>query len=284
MPRCRPLIGLTSLLLLSGCASLFSAATADLSEGLSSAVLDNEDVEGVRDGAPAFLLLVDGLLAKDADNVDLLRTGARLNSAYVTAFVDDPSRQRLLSEKALTLAERAVCLRIEAACAARTQDFATFSKWVERLDRKHVGVAYDFAAAWAGWIQARSGDWDAIAELSRPKTLMMRMAAIDDTHDHGGAELYLGVFETLLPPALGGRPEVGRAHFERAVELSDGKYLLAKVMFAQRYARLVFDRELHDRLLNEVLETDPRVPGLTLLNLFAQEQARQLLGDADEYF
>jgi hypothetical protein len=275
---------LLPVVLIAGCATLMSSATSDLSDGLTMAVLDNEDIEGVRDGAPAFLLLVDGLLAKDPDNIALLRTGARLNSAYASAFVDDAPRQALLTEKALGLAGRAICRELRSACDARTQPFAAYQSWVDRLERRHAETAYAFATAWAGWIQARADDWNAIAEISRPKALMARIVVLDPTYDNGGGELYLGVFDTLVPPALGGRAEEGRAHFERAIEASSGRHLLAKVMYAQRYARLVFDRELHDRLLRDVLEADPRVPGLTLSNLLAQEQARRLLDDADDYF
>ena len=96
--------------------------------------------------------------------------------------------------------------------------------------------------------------------------------------------MYLGVFETILPPALGGRPEVGREHFERAIELSGGTHMLSKVIFAQQYARLVFDQQLHDNLLNEVLSGDPAVQGITLLNKVAQLQARKLLDSSPEYF
>jgi len=59
---------------------------------------------------------------------------------------------------------------------------------------------------------------------------------------------------------------------------------MAKVLYARHYARLVFDRPLHDRLLGEVMQADPYAPGLTLSNTLAQEEAQKLLGDADEYF
>ena len=83
---------------------------------------------------------------------------------------------------------------------------------------------------------------------------------------------------------MGGRPEVGREHFERAIEISNGEYLMTKVMFASQYARLVFDRELHDQLLEQVLAADASVPGLTLINTVAQLQATELLDTADAYF
>ena len=75
-----------------------------------------------------------------------------------------------------------------------------------------------------------------------------------------------------------------RQFFEKAIELSDGRDLSAKVELAQTYARLVYDRELHDRLLVQVVEADPRASGLTLFNKIAQEQARELLASADDYF
>ena len=50
------------------------------------------------------------------------------------------------------------------------------------------------------------------------------------------------------------------------------------------YARLLYERDLHDRLLNEVLEADPVVPGYTLTNTLAQRDAEVLLQSADAYF
>ena len=54
--------------------------------------------------------------------------------------------------------------------------------------------------------------------------------------------------------------------------------------FARGYARLLYERELHDELLNEVLAADPNVRGFTLTNVMAQEDAVKLLASADDYF
>jgi hypothetical protein len=59
---------------------------------------------------------------------------------------------------------------------------------------------------------------------------------------------------------------------------------MAKVLLASEYARMVFDRELHDRLCREVLEAPPEAPELTLSNALAQERARRLLDSSSEYF
>ncbi len=89
---------------------------------------------------------------------------------------------------------------------------------------------------------------------------------------------------TLIPEAMGGKPEEGRQHFERAIELSGGRDLMAKVLLARQYARLVFDRELHDRLCHEVIDADPVESGFTLSNTLAQEEATRLLEDSEDYF
>jgi hypothetical protein len=47
---------------------------------------------------------------------------------------------------------------------------------------------------------------------------------------------------------------------------------------------MVFNQELHDKLLNEVLAAPAASPGMTLINTLAQEQARQLLDGSSDFF
>ena len=63
-----------------------------------------------------------------------------------------------------------------------------------------------------------------------------------------------------------------------------GRDLSAKVDYARYYARTLYDRELHDRLLGEVLAADPVQEGFTLFNTLAQQTAQELLDSADDYF
>lgn len=267
-----------------GCTNLVGSVAGGMAEDLGGAILDNPDVDMVRDGAPAYLILIDGLLAQSPHDADLLSQAAQLNAAYAAAFVSDPARSRLLNSKALDLAERAVCEGIRDGCGVRTRPFDDYQAWLDTRRVDDVPLMYRFGGAWAGWIQANGGDFAAIAELARVKALMLRIIDLDESYDGGGAHLYMGVFETLFPPAMGGHPEEGRAHFERAIELSGGRNLMAKVFYARNYARLVFDRDLHDSLLRDVLAAEPGQPGLTLSNVVAQQQAMELLETADEYF
>ena len=269
---------------LCGCASLMSSVTEGLAEDMSDALLNTEDLQVAREGSAAFLIMLEGFLRSSPDSIPLMQAGVTLNGAYATAFVEDSARQRRFAARAFELAQQASCARLSWACSARTDPIDVLEANLGTLDRDDVSLAYTLASAWAGWISANSSDWGAVAELGRAKAVMARIVEVDETHDNAGPRLYLGVMETLAPPSMGGRPEVGRAHFERAIELAEGRYLMPRVFFAEYYARLLFDRELHDRELNAVLRADPRVEGLTLANRIAQERARELLESANDYF
>ena len=94
----------------------------------------------------------------------------------------------------------------------------------------------------------------------------------------------MGIILTLRPPSLGGKPEEAKIHFEKAIRMSGGKDLSAKVEFAKGYAKLLYERELHDQLVDEVLDASPYADQLTLMNVLAQEEALALRAAADEYF
>jgi hypothetical protein len=263
---------------------LASAATTRLAENVSAAVLDQEDPELVRDGAPAYLIAIDGLIEGDSESEILLLTGARLYAAYASAFVEDPERAVRLTARAKGYGYQAICIRRSPLCAATKGDFDGFVAELATTEESDLPSLYGWGSAWASWIQADSGDWNAIADLPKVQALMERIVELDSSYEDGGAHLYLGVLYTLRPASMGGQPELGRSHFELAVELSSGKNLMAKTLFASQYAKLVFDKELHDQLLTEVVEADANQRGYTLSNTMAKQMAVELLADSDEYF
>lgn len=278
-------IALTVLLVLAtGCSSIMSSATAGLADSLTGAILNQNDPETVRQGAPAYLLLIDGLIADNPKSTDLLLAGASLYSSYAGAFVEDRDRAAKLAEKGRDYGWRAMCTSDRSACNSWTAPYGDFEGVVSAMGPKELPVLYGAGAAWATWIMSNKGDWSAVADKARVDAMMRRVVELDDSYDEGSAYLYLGVLATILPEAMGGKPEEGRLAFERAIELSGGRNLMARVMLAEDYARLVFDAELHDRLCREVIDADPEVPGFTLINTLAQERARVLLADSDDYF
>ncbi len=275
---------LAACLLLSGCASLMSSAASGLAENLSVAMLNQNDPEIVRAGAPAYLLLLDSFLEGSPDDPALLVAAASMYASYGAVFADDPERARRLTERARGYGFRAICLSFEPACDWRRMSFDDFEATLADLSNKQSDAAYAYGLSSLAYIQAHRDDYNAIARISHAEALLTRYLDISDGDSDASVYVYLGILATILPPMLGGEPEKGRAAFERAIELSNGKDLSAKVEYARGYARLMYERDLHDELLNEVLGADPNIPGYILTNVMAQQDATALLDSADDYF
>ena len=275
---------LLGAVLVCACSNVMRKATNQFADNLTLAILNEDDPGTVRDGVPAYLLLIDGMIQGDPENPDALLSGAKLYGAYAGGFVDAPERAQRLANRAYDYAHRALCLRERELCAGLDQPFDAYSTALEKSNRKDIATIYGFGAAWAGRIQVNNGDWNAIADLPKLQALLLRVASIDPHYDDGGAYLYLGVINSIRPASLGGKPEEGKAYFDKALELSGGRNQMVRVLYAQFYARLVFDQPLHDKLLSEVLAADPHAPRLTLINTLAKVKAKALLESGKDFF
>jgi hypothetical protein len=270
--------------LITGCATITRSFTSGMADNLSDAVLNQNDLETVRQGAPAFLLVLDGLINSNPDDQSMLLAGARLYGAYASAFVDDEERQQRLATKSFDYGRRAICISHTTFCNVIDEPFNAFKEQLGTFKRSDVAVLFGFSSAWATWIQVNSDNWNAIIQLPKVEALLHRIVELDESHDNGSVHLYLGVLATQLPPEFGGKPKVGRKHFERANELANGRNLMVKVLYAQYYARMVFDQKLHDSLLNDVLTSPAEAPDMTLSNMLAKQRARKLLEESNEFF
>ena len=280
----RATIGLAAILMLSGCASLISSATARMADNLTTAMLNQNDLDTVREGAPAYLIMIDGLIEGDPENTDLLLAGSKLYFSYTSAFIDDEERAKRLADRSLAYAKTALCLEIPDFCIVLSEKLAIFKQALGNTSIRDLPVIYGYASALTIWIQANAADWGAIAKLPQLTVLFERSVELDETFDQGGAHVFLGVLGTKLPPSFGGKPEKGRAHFERAIEISEGKNLMIHVLMAESYARLVFNQALHDELLQTVLEQPASEPGFTLINTLAKQRAAVLLAESNDFF
>jgi tetratricopeptide (TPR) repeat protein len=267
--------------LLASCSGLIGSMAADT---LSAAVLNQDDPELLKSGVPAYLLLVDGLIYQSPENTGLLAAGAQLFALYGSRFAADGERAAVLTAKARRYGERAICTGHPAACNWQGLGYEAFVAALNEVPAKRIDPLYAYAVSWLSHLDATSEDWTAVAELPWVEAALERALAIDEAYEHGAIHAYLGVLNTLRPPALGGRPEIARGHFERALELNGERDLSIKVEYARRYARLVFDQDLHDRLLTEVLNSSVDAPGLTMFNVLAKQAAEELLASSKEYF
>ena len=282
--RYRWVVLLLAALLLGACGGIVRKATQKFADNLSTAILESDDPATVHDGVPSFLLLTDALILNDPQNPGALFAGAQLYGAYAGGFAGDAARGHRLAARAYDYARRGTCLRRKDLCDVLAKPFDDFAPVVANVGKADIDVLYALGSAWAGRIQANSDDWNAIADIPKVQAIFDRVVALDESYEAGQPFMVLGVLHSLRPANLGGTPDKGKASFERAIALSNGKNLMAKTLYAQYYARLVFDQELHDRLLKEVLAAAPEAPRLTLVNTLAQARAKALLDSSKDYF
>ena len=271
-------------LAVSGCSSIMNKATSGLADSLSAAILNQDDPETVRDGAPAYLLMLDSFVEGSPGDAGTLRSAAELYAAYGSVFVEDSDRARRLTSRSRSYGREALCADNPDSCEIWSLPFERFSTAVQGLKKEDINSLYTVGLTWLAYIQAHRDDWSALAELPNAEVILLKVRKLDGSFKPADVERYLGVMNTLRPPALGGKFDKGKEHFERAIALSGGKDLGIKVDYANYYARTLYDQEMHDRLLREVLEAEPGQPGMTLFNTLAQRDARAMLESGADYF
>ena len=263
---------------------MMQSATNGMAANLSAAILNQDDPETVRDGAPAYLLMLDSFIEGSPNDAAMLAAAAELYAAYGVVFVDDPKRADRLTSRALAYGSQSLCASNGELCGLEDLSFKEFAGVLEKTAKKDAASLYAYGLASIAYIKVHSDDWGAMTRLPRVESALDRIQTLDADYNPVQVEHYLAVLKTIRPPALGGDFEAGKAHYERALELSRGKDLSIAVDYARYYARTLYDRDLHDRLLNGVMAAEPIQDGYTLFNTLAQIEAQELLDSAEDYF
>ena len=292
MKRHRQIIGMSLLLascvLASGCvlvrkgaARVISPMATQLSEGL----MHQSDVDLVKEGAPAFLLILDALAEAHPDNPAVLLAAADAQMAYATGFVDKEQKARAkgMYLKAKTYGLRALARnkRFDRALEGTQEEFVQSLRFFKKKD---AGALFTTASAWVMWIIASSDSPSALGGMPKVLAMMDRVQELDPGIRNGGADLFYGIYYTVLPLGGGRDMEKAREYFDRSIRIAGPDYLLAQVTFAEFYARYAFDQELFETTLKRVVEATPSVPAFTLMNAVAQKRAQALLDQVNELF
>ena len=265
--------------------TLTVASTATLLEDVAKASFKQSDLKLVREGMPSYLMLIDGMVEAVPENKQLLITAAQSYASYASGFIQDEDKAYALTlyAKARSYALRA--LEQNGFKNPLSRPFDDFEDGLQKMAKKDLLYLFWAASCWGGWISLNQGSMEAMAELPRVVAMMKRVLELDEAFYYGGAHLFMGILEASTPRIAGGDLNLARDHFLKAIELGKGKFLMAKVYFADYYAKKAFDRELFIATLEDVLGTPVDIEvELTLLNSVAHSKARKLIAEADDYF
>ncbi len=260
-------------------------STATLLEDIAASANKQSDLRVIREGMPAYLMLIDGMVEAVPGNARLLITAAQAYASFASAFIEDTDTDyaRVLFEKAKTYALRA--LEIRGLSDPVSKPFDAFEAAVNQLGKNDVPYMFWTGTCWGSWIRFNLGSIAAVAELPRVETLMKRVLVLDEQFYYGGPHLFMGIWFASRPKMAGGDLEKARFHFTKALAFSQEAFLMTRVYYADHYARKTFDKQLFVDSLEKVLDTPvDKIPQLTLLNTVAHKKAKEMLAQADEFF
>jgi hypothetical protein len=260
-------------------------ATATLLEEVARSSYKQSDLRIIREGMPAYLMLMDGMIEAWPDNEQLLIAAAQSYSSFASAFVEDQDKEyaKQLFGRGRQYALRS--LEIRGFKEPLQRSLEDFKEGLKGLGKKDVPYIFWGATCWANWINLNLDSMEALAELPRVELMMQRVLEIDGEFYYGGPHLFMGIWFASRPKIAGGDLKKAQRHFLKALDLGQGKFLMAYVYYANYYARQTLDKDLFISTLQKVLETPADIsPELTLFNTVAKKKAKELLSRVEEYF
>jgi len=244
------------------------------------------DLELVCEGTPAFLLMIDSMLASDPDDESLLLTATQAFTAYTAALdaCGRPERAAVVSEKAKKYG-LAFLSQTSQHPFSPTTPLPDFQQTLAEMNTNDVPALFWAGNGWATWIRHQGGSPASMAQLVRVEQMMLRLVELDDTYYHGGGHIFLGVYYGSKPPLLGGKPDLSQAHFEKALTIGNREFLPTQVAYAETYAKMTYNRDLFEQLLQEVIAfPSEKRQDIALVNQVAKRRAARLLEQTDQLF
>jgi predicted anti-sigma-YlaC factor YlaD len=297
-----PGVALAVLLALvsSGC-SIKRYATGKVADALAATggtFASDEDVELVRAASPFGLKLMENVLESQPEHYDLLTALTRSFAQYSYAFVQiegdeaepvDLAASTALHERArkLYLRARGYGLRaLEVSVSGFQADLQRDARAAaQRVGRDDVEVLFWTSAAWGGALALSKERPELIADQPVLEALLDRAFVLDEAFGRGALRTLLISYEPSRIGGERGANDRARAHFQRAVELSEGLSASPYVALAETVSVAEQKRPEFQDLLARALAIDvDRAPELRVENLVQQRRARWLLARVDELF
>jgi predicted anti-sigma-YlaC factor YlaD len=275
--------------------ALEQVAGAISASGEGGAFARDDDPELVRDAVPFALKTMESLADRLPDDANLRVGLARSFTEYAYGFVQQPAELRSSPDGEELARARRLYLRArqygldglkikrgitEAQLAGKERDAA-----LARLKKEDVALVYWTLVPWAAAIAANKRDIAMVGDLPTVAAMLDRALALDDAYDRGA----LHEFSITFDPARAGgtTPDKQKAHFDRAVALSNGIKLSPLVTYAQDVAAPAQDKKTYLSLLEKVASFDvdkPEARGDRLANILSQRRARYLVRHIDDVF
>ena len=268
-------------------------ASAQIFYDATPSIDSEDDVELAEQASLGFLKMLEGFYLQNPKDKQVLLLLTKAYAAYAFGFTEND----ILANKggnqaaynlAMARAKRFYTqardyglqlLSLNPAFAkAKEGTLEDFQKSLKSFGRADLEKLFWAGFAWGNYLNFNKDSTDAIAEMPRIEAVFNRILELDERYYFGGPHLFFGAFYGSRPKLLGGDPEKSKMHFDKAIAITDGKYLMGPVNEAQYYAVQVQDGALYTSLLSGVLAADAAaLPEQRLSNELAKRRAKILL-------
>ncbi len=273
--------------LLAGCVQSIALSTMGglLDKGFS-AFTEESDLDFAGKALPGNLKLLEVMLKNDPDDARLLLLASQGYSSYALGFLEDDS---IDAARMMYLRGRDFGLRIlrqdPGLAGALDGSVDDLNRVLAGAPQSDVPALFWTAFGWGGYVYLSLTQPDAIADIPRMEAIMNFVARVDSGYYFDGADTFLGTLYGSRPKILGGDPGIARQHFEKALRVTKGKFLLTYVYYARSYAVQTQNKELFEELLTRVDTTSLDVlPEYRLANAIAKKKAKLLRAQEPDLF
>jgi len=240
----------------------------------------------VQEGIAGQVLMVTAMAEISPENVDLLKECAFLYCTY-GLFVEDEKPKFARELYSIGKKYGLMALKQDAGFRKGLQDGKKISEIVKALDSKYAEVLC--------WTGLNSGlllilnldDPSALIEMADIIAMVEQSVKLNENYFYGAGKLFLGAYYALVPSflGLGGGPDSSAKMFQKAREVTDGKFLLVDLFEGRFLGSATEDEELFERRLQRVLTAESAsLKEITLINELAKKKAKYYLDHREQFF
>ncbi len=294
------LLSLVALIALSSCTRIITNKMADgLSATGGSPFTRDSDPELMADALPLALKLYETMLEQAPDHVPLHRATASAFTSYSYAFIQFPADTLPYEEQALKdhMLNRSKNMYLRArgygldGLEIRYPGFmdgirSNIDSTLALTTEEDVDILYWTGLSWMGAFNA-SLMKDMRLMLSVPKAvkIMSRVAELDPEYGNGAIDEFYIAYYGGMPKASGGDPEKALEHFNRAVELTEGKSAGPYLAYATTVLIATQDRTKFEELMKIAKRIKPSDnEDDLLLRTIQRQKAVWYLEHIDDFF
>lgn len=276
------------ILSLTGCSikKMTINATGTFMEDIVQAFFEEEDIDFAKQAIPANLKLLDGLIkGSNYENDDLLLKGCKLYGMYAMGFFEDMDTDRKLEKENLKKASNfykkakeygmKILIKNNDFKNVLDKDFSEFEKIMIAFNKKDLEALFWTAFAWGSYINLNKNSVEAVADLPKVKTMILRVLELDETYFYGLPHLFMIVYYSM-PKMFGGDLEKAKQEFERIKQISGDKFILADFFTAKFYTVQKQDKKLFDELLSNIEKAQDDIIPEKLFTKIAKKKAEIL--------